>query len=164
MVNIFRLPIYNCSPDHILEKHLIAREKFVREFEATGWDKSRAIDIYNSWHRNQTDPDNYIVGYLYVDYCNGCFQYRLGFCRKSNSSKAYNMPLYTSTKHYMKVHHVNGVYDCPNNKNNAEIATMIKKSIDMICGNDIADLYCDRDAFNLLNRHIDYIALLADIK
>ncbi len=47
---------------------------------------------------------------------------------------------------------------------NAEIAIMLKESIDMICANDLKGLYCDRDSFNKLNNHIDYKALISDIK
>ncbi len=164
MVNIFKLPIYNCSPNQIIQNYLIEREKRVQELEMLGWEKSRASDHYTRLHIKMTDPDNYIIGYLYVDYCNDCFQYRLGVCKRANSNRAYKMPLYTTTKHYMQVHHINGVYDCPNNMSNAEIAIMLKESIDMICANDLKGLYCDRDSFNKLNNHIDYKALISDIK
>lgn len=76
------------------------------------------------------------------------------------------LPLNNVPMHYYlyREHHINGVYDCPNNMSNAEIAIMLKESIDMICANDLKGLYCDRDSFNKLNNHIDYKALISDIK
>lgn len=68
MVNIFKLPIYNCSPNQIIQNYLIEREKRVQELEMLGWEKSRASDHYTRLHIKMTDPDNYIIGYLYVDY------------------------------------------------------------------------------------------------
>ncbi len=164
MFSIFKLPIYNCEPEQIRERYLLAREKRVIESVAYGNDRNSSIDYFNSRHHNQSDPDNYIIGYLYVDFHNGCFEYRLGVCEKTNSSKPYKMPLFTTVKHYMQVRHVNGVYDSLNGKNNTEIASMIKESVDMICQNDIPDLYCDREAFYMTNRHLDYISLLKEIK
>lgn len=164
MVNLFKLPIYNCPPKQIYEKYFVAREKRVCELVERGWERNRAIDLYSHEHSKKIDPDNYIIGYLYIDFNNGCFEYRLGLCRKPNSSRVYNMPLYTSTKHYMQVHHVNGVYDCPHNMSNSKIASMIKESIEMICANDLDGAYCDLDSFYRINRYINYNALLAEIK
>ncbi len=163
MFNIFKLPIYNCKPEQIRERYLLAREKHVAESVSYGNDRNSSIDFFNSRHHKQSDPDNYIIGYLYVDFRNGCFEYRLGVCAKMNSSKPYKMPLFTTVKHYMEVYHVNGVYDNPDDMGNAEIASMIKESVDMICENDIPDLYCDREAFYMTNRHLDYISLLEEI-
>ncbi|MCM1368201.1 MAG: hypothetical protein NC184_05295 [Roseburia sp.] len=163
MFNLFKLPIYNYSPKQIGEKYLLARSKRVAELVAYGNEEDSSIDFFNSRHIKQSDPDNYIIGYLYVDFRNGCFEYRLGVCEKSNSSKPYKMPLFTTTKHYMQVNHVNGVYDCPDGMCNNEIASMIKNTVDMICENDIPNLYCDRVSFYVINRNLDYISLLDDI-
>ena len=78
------------------------------------------------------------------------------------------MPLYTTVKHYMLEYHVNGIYDSPYEygklKSNEEIAHMIEESINSICDNDINGAYCEREPFNRLNRHLNYIALLSELK
>lgn len=166
--NIFRLPIYNCHPMQIFDKYTIARENRVCELVSLGWERERAMLDYSSAHSDKIGIDNYIIGYLYIDFCNDCFQYRLAICRRENSSKAYKMPLYTTVKHYMRENHVNGVYDSifenGKLKTNKEIALMIEDSVDMICENDISDAYCERESFYRLNRHLDYKTMIAEIK
>lgn len=160
IVNVFQFPIYNKTPEEILKSLSIRRRKSIEKLLTTGLDERYAENIVAVEMKNKWDIDNYIIGFLYVDFRATCFEYRIAICRDSKN-KIYKMKLLTETKHYMSSEHVNGVYTIPNdNDSNEEIAKKLLKDIQMICENDLKDVYCDISKFQLISDCIDYKKLL----
>lgn len=164
-INVFRLPIYNKKPND-LEKSLIeAKNKRIDELVATGLDKNYADYVYSISNKNKLDIDNYIIGFLYVDYRSPCFEYRLAICKRYNSNKPYKMPLFTETKHYMEsAQHINGIYTLPNETNNEETARLLLEDINLICDSYLKDVYCDLESFKIINNCLDYCKLVSSLE
>lgn len=163
-VNIFRLPIYNKKPDELMRSLISAKEKRINELMATGLDKNYADYLYSISTKNKWELDNNIIGFLYIDYRSPCFEYRLAICKRRNSNRAYKMPLFTETKHYMQEQHIGGVYTPFDLSNNDNIAELILNDIELICDNYLKDVYCDLESFKLISPCIDYNKLLLLLK
>lgn len=160
--NVFKLPIYNKSPDEIYNSLIKAKEKRIAELMATGMERDYADYVYSLSKSNKLEIDNYIIGFLYVDYRSSCFEYRLAICKRKNSNKPYKMPLFTETKHYMGMaQHINGIYTPPDETNNEETARLLLEDITLICNSYLEDAYCDLENFKLINSSIDYKKLLS---
>lgn len=162
-INIFRFPIYNKNPDEITKELMDIAERRIDNLVQTGLERNYAMQVNSIITGNKFDIDNYIIGYLYVDYQSGCFSYRLAICKRKNSNSTYKMPPFTETKHYMEEQHISGYYSPAYDKNNEEIANMLRVDINLICRNYIVDAYCDLSSFKLLNSCIDYNKLLSSL-
>lgn len=160
-VNVFRLPIYNKKPDELRQSLKAAKEKFIFELLETGADRNHAEYLYSIFTKNKWGIDNYIIGYLYVDYRSPCFEYRLAICKRKHSNRIYKMPLFTETKHYMQEQHIGGIYTPPDLSNNDKTAELLLKDIKLICNSYLKDVYCNLENFKLINSTIDYIKLIS---
>ena len=163
-VNVFRLPIYNKKPDELKQSLIKAKEQRIDELVATGLDRNYAEYISSISKKNKMGVDNYIIGFLYVDYRSPCFEYRLAICKRKNSDKIYKMPFFTETKHYMQEQHIEGIYTPPDLSDNEESAKLLLKDINLICNSYLEDAYCDLENFKLINSCIDYKKLLVTLE
>ena len=162
--NVFKLPIYNKSPDELYDSLVKAKEKRVAELMATGLSRSYAEDTCSTFTKDKWGFDNYIIGFLYVDYRSRCFEYRLAICKRKNSNKLYKMPLFTETKHYMSEQHINGIYTPPDETSNEETARLLLEDITLICNSYLNGAYCDLESFKLICNTIDYIKLISSLE
>ena len=160
-VNVFRLPIYNKKTDEWTKALINAKEKRVDELTKTGLSENHAKYLYSIYTKNKWGIDNYIIGFLYVDYRSPCFEYRLAICKRKNSNRTYKMPLFTETKHYMQEQHIGGIYTPLDLKDNDKTAELLLKDIKLICNNYLKDAYCDLESFEMINSCIDYKKLIS---
>lgn len=165
-VNLYEIPIYWLSEESLkkkVEKRIVQIKEKCAFYETSESAQRFIIDIETYPMRNW--EYNHIAGYIKIfsDGQDISFNIYLPFDNNGQIPKYY---WNTTRKHYVKDTKSNGLhFYIRNMKTNAEICHSINEMLTDIVKEYIPKRFAvDRQAFDVLNTRVDYIALLQELR
>ena len=128
IMTLLSIPIYNYAPQEFRKRIQSQKEKFIASH--IGAKRSISPDAFFTLkNKNKMIYENYIVGFLNIDFKND-ITYKI-LITESNG-KNYKMPLFTSVKHYMSKYNIDGLHTIIYDLSNKEISQEIKNAVNSI--------------------------------